>query len=430
MSAVAITPDRLDLVELKLRARAAFDPWDGKHGTARPNQLPPDGAWRTWLIMAGRGFGKTRTGAEWVRKQVQSGRMKRVALVGPTASDVRDVMVEGESGLLECCRRAGFGATYNPSRRRVQFANGAVAFTYSADEPNRLRGPQHDGFWADEIAAWRYVDAWDQLQFGLRLGDDPRGIATTTPRPIKMVRDLIANASTAVTRGSTYDNRANLAEAFFDQIITRYENTTLGRQELMGELIEDVEGALWNRAMIDAYRVKPDDVPAMQAIAVAVDPATTHGENSDETGIAAAGRGVDGEYYAFHISGMRVSPNQWANKSLDLYELLRANEIVAEANNGGEMVKSTILHAARERGMAPLPRVRLIHASRGKQVRAEPVVALYEQGHVHHVGVFATAEDQMCVFPVGEDHDDQVDALVHAVTAVATFSKGAKVWSF
>lgn len=418
MSAVpTLTPDGLARAELKLRARIAFDPWTGKHGTARPSQLPPEGNWRTWLIMAGRGFGKTRTGAEFVRAEVQAGRMGRVALVGPTASDVRDVMVEGESGLLEVCRRAGFGATYNPSRRRVTFDNGAVAFTYSADEPNRLRGPQHDGFWADEIAAWRYIDAWDQLQFGLRLGGNPRGCATTTPRPIKLVRDLISNPSTAVTRGSTYDNRDNLAGAFFEQIITRYEGTTLGRQELMGELIEDVEGALWSRKLIDDNRVR--EAPRMDAIAVAIDPATTHGEDSDETGLAVAGRGANNEYYVLHISGMRATPNEWANKALDLYETFEANEIVAESNQGGEMVKHTIINAARDRGLTP-PRIKLIHASRGKTVRAEPVVALYEQGRVHHVGQFASAEDQMSVFPVGNDNDDQVDALVHAVTAIDT----------
>lgn len=369
--------------------------------------------------MAGRGFGKTRTGAEFIRMEVQARRMGRVALVGPTASDVRDVMVEGESGLLEVCRRAGFEATYNPSRRRVTFGNGAVAYTYSADEPNRLRGPQHDGFWADEIAAWRYVDAWDQLQFGLRLGTNPRGIATTTPRPIQMVRDLIANPATAVTRGSTYDNRANLAGAFFEQIITRYEGTTLGRQELMGELIEDVEGALWTRALIDQGRVR--EIPGLIHIAVAIDPATTHGEDADQTGIAVAGttsRREDAQFYVPHIGGHRLGPNEWANRALDLYEQYVANEIVAESNQGGEMVRHTILTAARDRGMRPLPKVRLIHASRGKQVRAEPVVALYQQGRVHHVGQFASAEDEMCVFPVGGGHDDQVDALVHAVTAV------------
>lgn len=359
----------------------------------------------------------TRSGAEFIRKQVQLGAMARVALVGPTAADVRDVMVEGESGLLACCERAGVIARYNPSRRRVTFGNGAVAFTYSAQEPARLRGPQHDGYWADEVAAWQFEDSWHQLQFGLRLGVNPRGIATTTPRPIRLVRDLLASPTTVVTRGSTYDNRANLAGAFFDQIITRYEGTTLGRQELLGELIEDVEGALWSRALIDAGRVSPDQVPVLTQVAVAVDPATTHGEDSDATGLAVAAKGADGASYVLHVAGVRVSPNDWATKALALYDLYQANEIVAESNQGGEMVRQTIANAGR--GRAVMPRIRLIHASRGKIVRAEPVVALYEKHLVHHVGMFASAEDEMTVFPVGGGNDDQVDALVHAVTAVA-----------
>ena len=255
------------------------------------------------------------------------------------------------------------------------------------------------------------------LMLGHRLGDDPRGIVTTTPRPIPIVKDLLVDASTVVTRGSTYENRDNLAGRFLDQVVKRYEGTTLGRQELYAEVLEDVEGALWTRRLIDTGRVRPDDVPALAQVVVAVDPATTHGEDSDKTGIAVAGRGTNGAYYVLHISGHRVSPNAWANKALDLYEAHEANEIVAEANQGGEMVHHTITTAARDRGMR-LPRVRLIHASRGKQVRAEPVVALYEQGHVHHVGQFASAEDEMAVFPVGGDTDDEVDALVHAVTAV------------
>jgi predicted phage terminase large subunit-like protein len=417
MAAVSphITEDALRLAAVQLRYRRANDPWDGPNGTARPQQLAPDGNWRTWLVLAGRGFGKTRTAAEWVRREIQSGRMKRVALVGATASDVRDVMVQGESGLLECCRRAGFGVTYNPSLRRLKFANGAVAYTYSADEPGRLRGPQHDGAWSDEIATWRYAESWDQLQFGLRLGDNPRQIATTTPRPIALVRELMASATTAVTRGSTYDNRANLASAFFDQIITKYEGTTLGRQELMGELIEDVDGALWKRVMI--LHVKPEDVPQLKTVAVAVDPATTHGEKSDETGLAVAGVGIDGNVYVLHGSGHRVSPNDWATKAVNLYSDYQANEIVAESNQGGEMVRQTIINATKQ--LSIRPRIRLIHASRGKLVRAEPVVALYEQGRVFHVGSFPTLEDQQCMFPVASDNDDQVDALVHAITAVA-----------
>ncbi len=400
-----LTPDLLRLAGVALRHRRANDPWSGPNGSARPDQLPPPGDWRTWLILSGRGWGKTRTGAEFIRQEVQAGRMGRVALVGSTAADVRDVMVNGESGLKACCHRAGFGVTYNPSLRKLTFANGAVAFTYSADEPDRLRGPQHDGAWSDEMAAWRYPDARDQLQFGLRLGADPREVVTSTPRPTRMVKDLIAAPGTVTTRGSTYDNRANLPLQYFTQIIRKYEGTTLGRQELMGELVEDIEGALWVRRMIDDYRVRPDQVPELVRIATAVDPATTYGENSDATGLATVGRGVDGDYYVLDIRGLRVAPHQWASEAIRDHDRFEANEIAAESNQGGEMVRETINTAA---GVGRVrPRVRLIHASRGKRVRAEPVASLYEQGRIHHVGTFASAEDQLCGFPVSGDNDDE-----------------------
>ena len=237
----------------------------------------------------------------------------------------------------------------------------------------------------------------------------------------------MGNPSTILTRGSTYDNRANLAEAFFEQIITKYEGTTLGRQELMGELIEDVEGALWTRGMIDNHRVKLDDVPSMKRIAVAVDPATTFGESSDQTGLAVAGIGDDGEFYVFFGQGYRVSPQTWGSKAIDLHGEYQADTIVAESNQGGEMVRQTILNAARDRRIKP--KVQLIHASRGKRVRAEPVAALYEQGKVHHIGLFSDLEDEMCNFPVTDDHDDMVDALVHAISAVG-IKPLAKVRSF
>src|SRR5690348_6377087 len=252
--------------------KRAHDPWDGPTGTARPNQLPPPGEWQTWLIMAGRGFGKTRSGAEYVRKRVQAG-AKRLVIAGPTAADIRDIMIEGESGLLAVCDRAGVTATYMPTKRSVVFAGGAKAILVSADEPKRFRGLQCDTFWADELASWRYPDAWDQLQLGHRLGEDPRGIVTTTPRPIPIIKTLLTDPATVVTRGSTYENAANLAGRFIEQVARRYEGTTLGRQELYAEVLEDVEGALWHRALIDAARVKPDDVPALEQVAVAVDPA-------------------------------------------------------------------------------------------------------------------------------------------------------------
>ncbi len=423
-TASRITPDLLAVAAARLRDRRANDPWSGPNGSARPEQLVPPGDWRTWLVMAGRGFGKTRAGAEFIRQEVQAGRARRVTLAGPTAAAIRDIMIEGESGLQAVCDRAGFGMRYNPSNRKVTFANGATALLVSADEPNQFRGVQHDTFWADEIAAWRYPDAWDQMQLGLRLGN-ARGIATTTPRPIRLVRDLLAQVPSGrvvVTRGSTYDNRTNLAPAFMDQVIRRYEGTTLGRQELMGELVEDVEGALWVRRMIDDHRVTPDQVPALVKIATAVDPATTYGENSDATGLATVGRGTDGDYYVLDIRGLRVAPHAWASEAIRDHDRFEANEIVAESNQGGEMVRETINSAA---GVGRLrPRVRLIHASRGKRVRAEPVASLYEQGRVHHVGTFASAEDQLCGFPVSGDNDDEVDALVHALVAVIDANTG------
>lgn len=413
------------LAAAKIRKQRADDPWTGPNGTARPAQVEPDGNWRTWLLMAGRGFGKTRTGAEWVRERVQSGKARRVALVAPTAADARDVMVEGESGLLAVCERAGMRASYIPSKRRVVFANGSIATLYSSERPRQLRGPQHDTAWAEEIAQWSYpIDTWDQLQFGLRIGIDPRVVVTTTPRPVKLVRNLVddvARGTVHVTGGTSYENRANLAEAFFDQIIRKYEDTTLGRQELLGELLEDFEGALWNRSMIDDHRVRLDAnlkpmMPQLLRAIVAIDPATTHGEDSDETGIAVVGLGSDGHIYVLHVSGWRVSPEEWASKALMLYDQFEADEIVYESNQGGEMVASTIRNACR--GVRLMPRVRGVHASRGKTVRAEPTVLLYQKGEVHHVGSFARAEDQMVMFPEATDNDDMVDALVHGVTGL------------
>ena len=423
-TALPTDPQFYAVIAASILHKRRNDPWDGPNGTARPNQLPPPGDWQTWMILAGRGFGKTRSGAEYIRKRVQSGKAQRIILAGPTAADVRDIMIEGESGLIAVCERAGIAAEYVPSKRRVNFPSGAIAILVSADEPKRFRGLQCDTFWADELASWRYPDAWDQLQLGHRLGDDPRGIVTTTPRPIPIIKNLMQeakkpNPQVVVTGGNTYENTANLAARFIEQIRERYEGTTLGRQELYAEVLEDVEGALWTRALIDAGRVKA--MPDLVHIAVAIDPATTHGEDSDKTGLAVAGttsRKEDAEFYVPHISGHRVTPNEWANKALDLYTQYEANEIVVEGNQGGEMAVHTVMTAAKDRGMRPLPKVRRIHATRGKTVRAEPVVALYEQGRVHHVGQFASAEDEMCVFPVGQDTDDEVDALVHAVTAV------------
>lgn len=393
----------------KESAKQGGTPSNWRKGLARPNQIAPEGDWRVWLIQAGRGWGKTRTGAEWVREQVESGK-RRIALIGPTAADCRDVMVEGDSGILSVC--GSNRPLYEPSKRRVTWPNGAIATTYSADEPERLRGPQHDACWADEPGAWKYAtDAWDMMMFGLRLGDNPRVVATTTPRPIQLIRDILKLPNTVVTRGRTADNAANLAPQFLQQIVGKYEGTRLGRQELEGELLDDVPGALWQRAQIEKCRV--DKAPEFSRIVVAIDPAMTSGENADETGIVAAAKGQDGEWYVLHDRSCRDTPDGWGRRAVGLHNEITGDRIVAEVNNGGEMVEHVLRTIDKN-----IP-YKAVHASRGKRVRAEPIAALYEQGKVHHVGKnFQALEDQMCNF-VPDDYDgspDRVDALVWALT--------------
>jgi predicted phage terminase large subunit-like protein len=383
---------------------------------ARRAQKSPPGSWRTWLVLAGRGFGKTRTGAEWVRMQITDLGRRRIALVAPTAADVRDVMVEGESGILAICPSWN-KPRYEPSKRRLTWPNGAIATTYSADEPERLRGPQHDGAWCDEIASWRYPDAWDMLMFGLRLGNDPRAIVTTTPKPIKIIRELLADPNTTITRGSTYQNAANLAGAFLDQIVRKYEGTRLGRQELEAEVLDDVPGALWTRAQLEEARWPyGKNRPDFTRVVVAIDPAASAGEESDETGIIVAAKDIDGRGYVLADKSGRYHPNEWAKHAIDLYREFRADRVVAEVNNGGEMVGNTLSVIDPNVSFTP------VRASRGKVVRAEPVSALYEQHRVFHVGAFPTLEDQMCMFTSDFDRKqaqfspDRVDALVWAFT--------------
>jgi phage terminase large subunit-like protein len=360
---------------------------------ARDEQRPPLGDWRVWLYLAGRGAGKTRSGAEWVQMQVGAGR-KRIALVAPTAADARDVMVEGESGIMGVAPEDDDERPiYEPSKRRLTWPNGAIATTYSADEPERLRGPQHDAAWCDELAAWRYPEAWDMLMFGLRLGDDPRVMVTTTPRPTRLIKELVADPSVVISRGTTYKNRANLAGAFLQQIIKKYEGTRLGRQELNAELLDDVPGALWNRALIEAARAPIGFVlPDLVRVVVAIDPAVSSGEDADETGIIVAGKDKDGRGYVLADLSGRYTPIEWARIASSAYRAHGADRVVAEVNNGGDLVENTL------RVVDDNIAYTAVHATRGKVVRAEPVSALYEQGRIRHMGSFTALEDQMCEF--------------------------------
>jgi phage terminase large subunit-like protein len=381
---------------------------------ARSEQLPPPGDWRTWLILAGRGWGKTRTGAEYIRSLAESERGLRFALVGRTAADVRDTMVEGESGILATAR-PDFKPQYEPSKRRITWPDGTMATCFAADEPNQLRGPQHHHGWADETAAWRYPETWDNLQLGLRLGNHPTCVVTTTPRPTSLIRSIAKNPSSIVKGGSTYDNAENLAQGFLDELRARYEHTRLGRQELFAEILDDAPGALWSRKWFDEAAFRVRSAPVLRRIVIAIDPATTSRPDSDETGITVQGVfGVGNQAHGYlleDLSGI-YSPLDWARVAVNAYRSYKANKIIAETNQGGEMVEATIKSV--DSGV----HVESVHHFRGKDVRAEPVAALYEQRRIHHVGSFGKLEDQLCQWtPVsGEDSPDRMDATVIGFT--------------
>jgi phage terminase large subunit-like protein len=375
---------------------------------ARDKQLPPPGNWQTWLILAGRGFGKSRTGAEWVRAQVEQHGKRRIALVGRTAADARDVMVEGESGLLAVCPSWN-KPRYEPSKRRLTWPNGAIATTYSGDKPDQLRGAQHEAAWCDELAAWRYAESFDQLLFGLRLGTHPQIVVTTTPRPTKIIRSLMSDPSVVVTTGTTYENKANLAPSALAQLIRKYAGTRLGRQELEAAILDDAPGALWKRDNIETHRRLK--APELTRIVVGVDPAATSNADSDETGILVCGISRDGHGYVLDDKSLQASPDGWARAAVVAYHAHECDRVIAEANNGGEMVEHTLRTVD-----ANVP-VKLVRASRGKATRAEPIAALYEQGKVHHVGAFAELEDQLCQWTPGDaDSPDRLDALVWCLT--------------
>ncbi len=391
----------------------------GWRAKARPEQLPPQGSeWNGWLFVGGRGAGKTRTGAEWVCECVELGEAKRIALIAPTSHDARHVMVEGESGIVTVAP-AWNRPVYEPSRRRLSWKNGAEAYTFSSEEADRLRGPQFDLAWADELAAWTEPQAcWDMLQFGLRLGRHPRWLATTTPRPIKLLKDLLARSDVVVSRATTFANEANLARTFLEAVKERYQGTRLGRQELDAEMLEDIAGALWQRAWLDAQRV--DKVSELKRIVVAIDPAVSTSEGADETGIVVAGKAADGRLYVLEDVSGRYGPDEWARRAVNAYRRWKADRIIGEKNNGGDMIETVI------RSVDKAVPFRAVHASRGKVTRAEPISALYEQGKVFHVGTgLAILEDQMCAFTSDFDRGragyspDRVDALVWALTELS-----------
>lgn len=369
---------------------------------ARDKQRIPEQDFFSWVILAGRGFGKTRTGAETVRQWIRNNAI--VNLIGATADDARDIMIEGESGILAVCPDDE-RPEYVASKRRLEWKNGAVSLIFTADEPDRLRGKQAMKIWMDELAAWRYPEAYDQAMMGLRLGEKPQAIITTTPKPTKIILDLLKDPRNIITTGSTYENRANLSEGFFEYVIKKYEGTRLGRQELNAEILTDVPGALWKREQIDASRVLKS--PELDYIVVGVDPSAS--SNGDEAGIITAGRKGD-DYYTLADDSLQGSPDAWARAVVTAYHKHRANLIVAEKNNGGEMVEAVIKQVDNT-----VP-VKLVHASRGKATRAEPVAAIAEQGRDHHVGTFPALEDELCLWMPGDASPNRLDAKVWAIT--------------
>lgn len=385
--------------------------WDWRFW-ARPNQIAPEGDWQTWMALAGRGFGKTEAGAQWIRERVKGG-ARSIALVAETQKDLEEVMV------------ARIIAVHPPDEApsvrfkpvRMIWPNGAIALGYNGTEPNQLRGPEFDTAWVDELAKYRYArETWDMLQFTMRSGDDPRAFVTTTPRPIPVIKEILADPATVVSRGSTFDNAANLPAQFLGRLKERYAGTRLGRQELEAEILDDVPGALWTRAMIDVA-LSPVTVPDMQRIVVAVDPSGTGGgDGGDSIGIVVAGKGRDGRAYVLADRTCNLSPAGWGRVAVQAYHEFGADRIIAERNFGGAMVEHVI------RTADPLASYEEVVASRGKAVRAEPVAALYEQGRVTHVASMPDLEDQMCQMAgdgyLGEGSPDRLDAMVWALSSL------------
>lgn len=391
---------------------------DGFLGSRR-EQLPPPGDWFLWMLMCGRGFGKTHAGSSFVAEKHASGEWKNSGIIAATASDLRRFCVVGSSGILNTAP-AGFKPEYKPGINQLIWPNGTITLLFTAEKPERLRGPNLDGFWADELSWWRYVEeTWDNLMFSLRLGDNPQGVITMTPRPIKIIRDLMSRKDVRVVSGSTYDNIDNLAGVFIERIEEQYAGTRLGRQELFGELLEDVVGALWTHD--DIRHLSSTDTPVLIRKGIGVDPSITGGEKSDETGIIAAGITKDRPHKGVVLGdySLRGSPDKWASRVVFAYYKHEADFVIAERNQGGEMVRAVIHHKD------PTIPVHLVHAKEGKVARAEPVAALYEQGRVFHQGYFPLLEDQMCTYIPGEgrivggkrvlESPDRMDALVYVL---------------
>ena len=394
--------------------------------TARADQVTPKGDWAVWLILAGRGWGKTRTGGVDAAMYALRNPNVRVAVVVPTFGDLKRVAFGGESGILSYKPRelllSGRGQGYNSSAQEIRLYNGSIIQGFAATEPERLRGPQFHRAWCDEIAAWPYPETFDQLMFGLRLGQNPQCVITTTPKPTPIIKNLLKRQGTMVTRGSTFDNEANLAPAALQQLREKYEGTRLGRQELYAEVLEDIEGALWNWSMIEGQRLKRSDMPELRRVVVAVDPAVSSGEDADETGIVVAGRCDNGHFYVLDDRTIHGSPDTWARTAVEVFHEYNADRLIAEVNNGGDLVEKVVRTIDRH---IPYTAVR---ASRGKIVRAEPVAALYEQGKVHHVGELKKLEDQLTTYtPDTRKSPDRLDALVWAITELSQRT-GQPIW--
>ena len=366
--------------------------------------------------MAGRGFGKTRLGAEWLAGQAVKYDNVRCAIIARTFQDVRNVAVQGVSGILNILNEYNAIKEWNKANGIITLHNGSTIQTFSADSPDSLRGPQFHFAWCDELAAWQYADTWDQLQFGMRLPEHkPQTVITTTPRPTKLIKDLVKRSTTAVTRGSTFDNAENLSANALAEMQMRYGGTRLGQQELYGAILDDNPGALWNRSGLENTRIRKEELPVLVRVVVGVDPAVTSGEDSDLTGIVVAGLSNDGQYYVLDDQTLKASPQVWAEKAIQSFEQHKADRIIAEVNNGGDLVVHLLRQVRHD-----IP-VKKVTASRGKAVRAEPIAALFEQGRAHMVGYFPELEDQLCEWEPGTNMSspDRMDAMVWALTELS-----------